>query len=85
MLGYQRFPRLYHVGTRSKSVIDVFSCLPLATVESWDHTLSVNARGPYLCYKYAAMQMIEQGRGGRIIGASSVLGKMGASYRHNFA
>ncbi|KAG2117049.1 uncharacterized protein F5147DRAFT_670873 [Suillus discolor] len=53
-----------------------FSCPPLATVESWDHTLSVNARGAYLCYKYAAIQMIEQGRGGRIIGASSIVGKM---------
>ncbi|KAG1739897.1 uncharacterized protein EDB91DRAFT_372474 [Suillus paluster] len=47
-----------------------------STVESWDHTLAVNARGPYLCYKYAAMQMIDQGHGGRIIGASSLVGKM---------
>ncbi|KAG1813604.1 uncharacterized protein BJ212DRAFT_1447819 [Suillus subaureus] len=39
-----------------------------ATVESWDHIFSVNARGTYLCHKYAAMQMIEQGRGSQIIG-----------------
>jgi NAD(P)-dependent dehydrogenase (short-subunit alcohol dehydrogenase family) len=39
--------------------------------------MAVNARGPFLCYKYAAEQMIKQGRGGRIIGASSVAGKMG--------
>lgn len=31
----------------------------------------INTRGPFLCYKYAAEQMIKQGRGGRIIGASS--------------
>jgi acetoin reductase-like protein len=55
-----------------------------STVESWDHTFSVNARGPYLCYKYAAMQMIEQGRGGRIIGASSILGKMGFPYNSSY-
>lgn len=46
-----------------------------ADVESFDATFSVNVRGTLLCYKYAARQMIEQGRGGRIIGASSVLGK----------
>ena len=38
---------------------------------------SVNVLGTYLCYKYAAKQMVEQGRGGRIIGASSVGGKQG--------
>ncbi|KAG1745696.1 hypothetical protein EDB19DRAFT_458246 [Suillus lakei] len=46
-----------------------------ADVESFDATFSVNVRGTFLCYKYAARQMVEQGRGGRIIGASSVLGK----------
>ncbi|KIJ16157.1 hypothetical protein PAXINDRAFT_168720 [Paxillus involutus ATCC 200175] len=44
----------------------------------WEHVMAVNARGPFLCYKYAAEQMIKQGRGGRIIGASSLMGKMGA-------
>jgi NAD(P)-dependent dehydrogenase (short-subunit alcohol dehydrogenase family) len=39
--------------------------------------MAVNARGPFLCYKYAAQQMIKQERGGRIIGASSILGKSG--------
>ncbi|KAG2136958.1 uncharacterized protein EDB93DRAFT_1253817 [Suillus bovinus] len=61
-----------------------FASLVSSTVESWDHTLSVNARGAYLCYKYAAMQMIEQGRGGRIIGASSIAGKMGFPYNSSY-
>ena len=39
------------------------------TVESFDQLMAVNARGTMLCYKYAAKQMIAQGRGGRIIGA----------------
>ncbi|KAH7925245.1 NAD(P)-binding protein [Leucogyrophana mollusca] len=43
----------------------------------WDKVLRVNARGVYLCYRFAALQMIAQGRGGRIIGASSVAGKRG--------
>ncbi|KAH7912902.1 hypothetical protein BJ138DRAFT_718086 [Hygrophoropsis aurantiaca] len=47
------------------------------TVEDFDAMFAVNARGTYLCYKYAAAQMIAQGRGGRIIGASSKNGKRG--------
>lgn len=30
-----------------------------------------------LCYKYAAQQMVRQGRGGRLIGACSIAGKRG--------
>ncbi|KAK7444067.1 hypothetical protein VKT23_015465 [Stygiomarasmius scandens] len=45
--------------------------------EEWDRTFAINARGTFLCYKYAAIQMISQGRGGRIIGACSVSGKQG--------
>jgi NAD(P)-dependent dehydrogenase (short-subunit alcohol dehydrogenase family) len=41
--------------------------------------MNVNARGCFLCYKYAGLQMIKQGRGGRIIGASSIAGKKGDS------
>ncbi|KAF5383228.1 hypothetical protein D9615_004789 [Tricholomella constricta] len=46
-------------------------------VEEWDQLFSVNGRGVFLCYKYAALQMIKQGHGGRIIGASSVAGRRG--------
>jgi len=49
-----------------------------ADLNHWERVMAVNARGTFLCYKYAAAQMITQGRGGRIIGASSVAGKMGA-------
>ncbi|KAK0193186.1 NAD-binding protein [Armillaria mellea] len=45
------------------------------TVEQWDHAFAINTRGVFLCYQYAARQMIKQGRGGRIIGCSSSLGK----------
>ncbi|KAJ7748422.1 hypothetical protein B0H16DRAFT_907086 [Mycena metata] len=43
----------------------------------WDQTFAVNVRGTFLCYQHAARQMILQGRGGRIIGASSGAGKQG--------
>ncbi|KNZ76609.1 Diacetyl reductase [(S)-acetoin forming] [Termitomyces sp. J132] len=46
-------------------------------VDEWDKLFAVNARGVFLCYKYAALQMIKQGQGGRIIGASSLAGRRG--------
>ncbi|KAI0261211.1 NAD-binding protein [Gloeopeniophorella convolvens] len=45
---------------------------------AFDKQFAVNVRGVMLCYKYAAKQMVAQGRGGRIIGASSMAGKRGA-------
>ncbi|KIK70208.1 hypothetical protein GYMLUDRAFT_546908 [Collybiopsis luxurians FD-317 M1] len=47
------------------------------TGDEWDQFLSTNTRGTFLCYKYAAIQMIHQGRGGRIIGATSIASKRG--------
>ncbi|EED84954.1 predicted protein [Postia placenta Mad-698-R] len=41
-----------------------------ASAEDWDRVMAVNVRGIMLCYKYAATQMVKQGRGGRIIGAA---------------
>ncbi|KAJ3487423.1 hypothetical protein NLJ89_g11712 [Agrocybe chaxingu] len=46
-----------------------------STTQEFERVLSVNVIGVYHCYKYAALQMVKQGRGGRIIGASSVAGK----------
>jgi NAD(P)-dependent dehydrogenase (short-subunit alcohol dehydrogenase family) len=50
---------------------------PLVSGEEWDRVMNINSKGSFLCYKYAGLQMVEQGRGGRIIGASSVAGKQG--------
>ncbi|KAF9253994.1 NAD(P)-binding protein [Marasmius fiardii PR-910] len=50
------------------------------TAEQWDKVFAINSLGTFLCYKYAAIQMIKQGRGGRIIGASSAAGKQGWGY-----
>ncbi len=40
----------------------------VATLEDWERMFATNATGVMLSYKYAAIQMIKQGRGGRIIG-----------------
>lgn len=53
-----------------KSVVDT-------SVEEWDQMFAINGRGVFLCYKYAAKQMLKQGRGGRIIGAASTGAKQG--------
>ncbi|KAJ7182870.1 hypothetical protein C8R43DRAFT_968340 [Mycena crocata] len=45
--------------------------------EEWDRVMNVNARGTFLCYKYAGLHMVKQGRGGRIVGACSIAGKQG--------
>ncbi|KAI0693944.1 acetoin reductase family protein [Cerioporus squamosus] len=43
-----------------------------------DKLLNVNVKGVFFCYKYAAMQLIKQGKGGRLIGATSIVGKRGS-------
>ncbi|KAH9841724.1 uncharacterized protein C8Q71DRAFT_738489 [Rhodofomes roseus] len=56
-----------------------------STTEEWDKIMAINLRGTMLSYKYAAMQMIQQGRGGRIIGASSSAGKQGCNNASAYA
>ncbi|KAG5636288.1 hypothetical protein H0H81_008517 [Sphagnurus paluster] len=46
----------------------------LADVSEWEKMFAINTRGVFLSYKYAALQMIKQGKGGRIIGACSIAG-----------
>ncbi|TFK63292.1 acetoin reductase family protein [Pluteus cervinus] len=50
------------------------------SVDDWENIFKVNGRGAFLSYKYAAQQMVAQGKGGRIIGASSVAGKRGEPF-----
>ncbi|KAJ7442047.1 hypothetical protein FB451DRAFT_1396306 [Mycena latifolia] len=47
------------------------------SIDDCDRTMSVYVRGVFLFYQHAARQMIAQGRGGRIIGASSMAGSRG--------
>ncbi|KAF8992175.1 acetoin reductase family protein [Cyathus striatus] len=59
--------------------ISMSKALSETTVEQWDRMFSVNVRGTFLCFKYAAAQMIAQGRGGNILAACSVSGKQGSA------
>ncbi|KZT07744.1 NAD(P)-binding protein [Laetiporus sulphureus 93-53] len=42
------------------------------SAEEWDRVMSVNARGVFFSYQYAAKQMIGRARDGRIIGFRSI-------------
>ena len=48
-----------------------------ATLDQWERVFNINVKGTFLCYKYAGIQMVAQGKGGRIVGASSMVGKRG--------
>ncbi|KAF8327105.1 short chain oxidoreductase [Amanita rubescens] len=50
------------------------------TVDDFDKIFAVNVRGTYLCFRYAAEKMITQGRGGRLLAASSVAGETGEPF-----
>jgi glucose 1-dehydrogenase len=41
-------------------------------LETWEKIVAVNLTGPFLCSQSAARQMIQQGKGGRIINISSI-------------
>jgi meso-butanediol dehydrogenase/(S,S)-butanediol dehydrogenase/diacetyl reductase len=47
------------------------------TPEEFDSLIAINLRGVFLCYTAAARQMIEQGHGGKIIGAASIAAHKG--------
>lgn len=47
---------------------DLTLFLLLVDVAEFDRVIAINLRGVLLTYKYAAIQMVKQGRGGRIIG-----------------
>ncbi|KAF7363945.1 Diacetyl reductase [Mycena sanguinolenta] len=48
-----------------------------ADIGEWEKRWEINIRGTLLCYKHSARQMVKQGTGGRIIGASSLCGLRG--------
>ncbi|KAI0029750.1 acetoin reductase family protein [Vararia minispora EC-137] len=50
------------------------------SLDDFERVQATNVRGTFLCYKYAARQMVAQGRGGRIIGACSRAGKQAQAH-----
>lgn len=60
------------------------SCVDLR-LEDFEKVLKVNLVGVFLCYREAARQMVKQNSWGRIIGASSILGRSGKSLSTGYA
>jgi len=54
----------------NKALLDI-------TKEDWDKTIAVTLTGPFLVSKFVAEQMVEKGRGGRIINVGSTTGYRG--------
>ena len=54
--------------TRYLNIMDV-------TEQDWDMIHRVNAKGAFFCMQRVAREMIQQGRGGRIINIASIAGK----------
>jgi len=53
-------------------------CLQM-TEEQWDRTLNVNLRGVFFTLQAAAKQMIEQGKGGRLLATASIMAEWGGA------
>ena len=60
----------------SNAGIDLTKRLLDTTADDWDDIFSVNARGTFLCDKYAAEQMIKQ-KSGKIINCASIAAHSG--------
>lgn len=52
----------------------IYPSIPVMQMAStdFDRVIAINLRGVFLCTKYAADQMIKQGRGGKIINVTSI-------------
>ncbi|MDO8472850.1 MAG: SDR family NAD(P)-dependent oxidoreductase [Dehalococcoidia bacterium] len=63
-----------------QEAVRVTATLPEMTERQWDRVISVQLKGVFNCAKFAAIQMIKQGHGGRIIntaGGTAVRGMFG--------
>ncbi|MEZ4500276.1 MAG: glucose 1-dehydrogenase [Thermomicrobiales bacterium] len=58
-----------------------FLDMPLAL---WQRVMDVNLTGAFLCSQAAARQMVEQGRGGRIISVSSISASVGGGLQTHY-
>ncbi|HQT63847.1 MAG: short-chain dehydrogenase [Acidocella sp. 20-57-95] len=56
--------------TDNKTILDI-------SKEEWDKVLAVTLTGPFLVAKYAAIQMVAQGWGGKIVNVASTSGFFG--------
>ncbi len=71
----ERFGRI-DILVNNVAVSDNRSILEI-TEEEWDRTIAVTLTAPFLMGKYAALRMVEQGSGGKIVNIGSTSGHRG--------
>ncbi|MFP6758070.1 MAG: SDR family oxidoreductase [Alphaproteobacteria bacterium] len=71
----ERFGRI-DILINNVAVSDNRSILEI-TEEEWDRTIAVTLTAPFLMAKYAALRMVEQGSGGKIVNIGSTSGHRG--------
>ena len=71
--------RVLHESASSPSLPAVLCSRTAAPTSELDRMLDVNVKGTFFSYKHAAVQLLKQGTGGRMVGAASVASKRGAS------
>ena len=71
----ERFGRI-DILVNNVAVSDNRSILEI-TEEEWDRTIAVTLTAPFLMAKYAALRMVEQGSGGKIVNIGSTSGHRG--------
>jgi meso-butanediol dehydrogenase/(S,S)-butanediol dehydrogenase/diacetyl reductase len=54
------------------------------TADDWDRMFAVNVRGVFLSFQAAGRQLIEQGRGGRLLATASTAAKIGSPYQSHY-
>ena len=72
----ERFGRLDILVNNAGIGYLIDACTELSE-DQWDAVLDVNLKGPFLCTKHAARQMIKQGEGGRVVNIASQAAKSG--------
>ena len=78
----QRFGSL-DVVVANAGILQVKPLIDLSAAE-WDRTFAVNVRGVFLSFRFGARQMIEQGRGGRLLATASIAAKMGSPFQSHY-
>ncbi|MBI5948506.1 MAG: SDR family oxidoreductase [Chloroflexi bacterium] len=73
-----RFGRL-DVAVANAGVVEMGSNCLTMTEEQWDRTIDINLKGVFFTLQAAANQMVAQGKGGRLIAISSIMGEWGSA------
>lgn len=67
------------VAVANAGIVETDTDCLLMSEAQWDRTLGVNLKGVFFTLQAAAKQMIEQGRGGRLLATASIMAEWGSA------